>query len=75
LEEEKKNEDEQDEGNKLNSTPIDGRLQQYNASTPQTRGTRRRKIRDEEEQIARQQKLVQTTQHPEGNTTAAKQSP
>jgi hypothetical protein len=30
--------------------PRDGRLQQYNASTPQTRGTRRRKFRDVEEQ-------------------------
>jgi hypothetical protein len=50
-------------------------LQQYNASTPQTRGTRGRKIRDEVEQIARPQKRVQTTQHLEGNTTAAKQSP
>jgi hypothetical protein len=44
LEEENKDEEEQDEGNKLNSMPRDGQLQQYNASTPQTRGTRRRKL-------------------------------
>ncbi len=57
--------------------PRDGQLQQYNTFTPQTRarGTRRRKIRDEEERIARTQKCVQTTQHPEGNTTTAKRSP
>ena len=52
LEEENKDDDKQDEGNKLNSTPKDGQLQQYNVSTPQTRGTRRREIRDEKEQIA-----------------------
>jgi hypothetical protein len=50
-------------------------LQQYNASTPQTRGTKRRKIRDEEEQIARPLKRVQSTKHPEGNTMAEKGSP
>jgi hypothetical protein len=52
LEEENEDEDEQDEGNKLNLMLRDGRLQQYNASIPQTRGARRRYIRDEEEQIA-----------------------
>jgi hypothetical protein len=55
--------------------PRDGQLQQYNAFTPWTRGTRRRKIRDEEEQIARLQKCVQSTKHQEGSTTAAKRSP
>jgi hypothetical protein len=55
LEKESKDEDERDQRNKLNTMPRDGRSQQYNASTPQTRGTRRRKIRDEEEQIARPQ--------------------
>jgi hypothetical protein len=75
LQEENKDEDEWDEGNKLNLMPRDGQLQQYNASTPQTRGTRIRNIRDEEEQIACPQKRVQTTQHLEGNTTAAKQCP
>jgi hypothetical protein len=40
------------EENKDNTMPRDGRSQQYNASTPQARGTRRRKIKDEEEQIA-----------------------
>ncbi len=52
-EEENKDEDKWDEPNKLNTMPRDGGLQQYNTSTPQTRGTRKRKIRDEEEQIAR----------------------
>ncbi len=55
--------------------PRDGRLQQYNNSTPQTRGTRRRKMRDEENQNARPLKHVQTTKHPEGNTMAEKGSP
>jgi hypothetical protein len=55
--------------------PRDGQSQQYKASTPKTRETRRRKIRDEEEQIACPQKPVQATQHLEENTTAAKQSP
>ncbi len=75
MEEENKDKDEWDKGNKLNLTPRDGQSQQYNASTPQTRGTRRRKIRDEEEGIAHPQKNVQTTQHPEENTTAANRSP
>jgi hypothetical protein len=51
LEEENKDEDERDKRNKLNTMPRDGQLQQYNASTPRTRGTRRRKIRDEKERI------------------------
>jgi hypothetical protein len=55
--------------------PRDGPLQQINASTPQSRGTRRRKIRDEEEWNAHPLKCVQTTRHPEGNTTAEKGSP
>ncbi len=70
--EEKKDVAEGDERNKLNLMPRDGRSQQYNASTPQMRGTRKRKIRDKEEQISRPQKHVQSTQHWEGNTTAAK---
>jgi hypothetical protein len=74
LEEENKDEDKQDEGNKLNLMPSGGQSQQYNASTPQTRGTRRRKMRDEEYRIACPQKYVQTTQHPVGNTTAAERS-
>jgi hypothetical protein len=41
-----------EEENKDNRMPRDGQSQQYNASTPQARGTVRRKIRDEEEQIA-----------------------
>jgi hypothetical protein len=49
LEQENKDNNEWDERNKLNTMPRDGRLQQYNASTPRMRGTRRRKIRDEEE--------------------------
>jgi hypothetical protein len=52
LEEENKDEDKQDEHNKLNTMPRGEQLQQYNASTPQIRGTRKRMIRDEEEQIA-----------------------
>jgi hypothetical protein len=74
LEEENEDEDEWDKDNKVDLMPRDGQLQQYNASTPQTRGARRRKIRDEEEQIACQ-KHVQTTQYLEGNTAAAKRSP
>jgi hypothetical protein len=53
----------------------DGQLQQYNTSTPQTRGPRRRKIRDEEERNAHPLKRVQSTTHPEGNTTAEKGPP
>jgi hypothetical protein len=64
-----------DKVNKDNMMPKDGRLQQYNNSTPQTRGTRRRKMRDEEKQNAHPLKRVQTTKHPEGNTTAEKWSP
>ncbi len=48
------------EDNKDNTTPRDGQSQQYNDSTPQTRGTRRRKIRDVEEQIACPLKCVQS---------------
>ncbi len=55
--------------------PRDGGLQQYNDSTPRTRETRRRKIRNEEEQNARPVKCVQSTKHPEGNTSAEKGSP
>jgi hypothetical protein len=73
--EENEDEDKQDEGNKLILAPRDGWSQQYNASTPQTMGTGRRKIRDEEERIARLPKHVQTTQHPEENTMAEKWSP
>jgi hypothetical protein len=64
-----------EEENKDNMMPRDGRLQQYIGSTPQTRGTRRRKSRDEEEQIARPLKRVQSTEHKEGNTMAKKRSP
>jgi hypothetical protein len=64
-----------EEVNKDNMAPRDGGLQQYKDSTPQTRGTRRRKIRDEEEQNARPLKRVQSTKHPEGNSTAEKGSP
>jgi hypothetical protein len=64
-----------EEVNKDNTMPRDGRLQQYNNSTPQTRGTRRRKIRDEEERNAHPVKRVQSTKHLEGNTTAEKGSP
>jgi hypothetical protein len=75
LEEENEDDNKQNERNKLNTMPRNGRLQQYNASTPRTRGTRRRKIWDEEERIAHLQKCVQSTKHPEGNTMAAKWSP
>ncbi len=61
-------------GEEDNTMPRDGWLQQYNASTPQKRGTRRRKIRDEEEQIAHPLKHGQSTKHPEGNTTTEKGS-
>jgi hypothetical protein len=44
-------------------------------TTPQTKGTRRRKMRDEENQNAHPLKRVQTTKHPEGNTKADKGSP
>jgi hypothetical protein len=64
-----------EEVNKDNTTPRDGRLQQYDNSTPQTRGTRRRKIRNEEKQNAHPIKCVQSTKNPEGNTTAEKGSP
>jgi hypothetical protein len=57
LEEENKDDEKWDEGNELNLMPRDGQSQQHNASMPQTRGTRRRKIRDEEEQIARLWKM------------------
>ncbi len=63
------------EVNKDNTLPKDGQSQQYNHSTPQTRGTRRRKIRNEEERNAPPVKHVQSTKHPEGNTTAEKGSP
>jgi hypothetical protein len=63
------------EVNKDNTMPRDGRLQQYNDSTPQRRGARRRKIRNEEERNAHLVKRVQSTKHPEGNTTAEKGSP
>ncbi len=55
--------------------PRDGQLQQYNDSTPQMRGTRRKKIRNEEERNACLVKHVQSTKHPEGITTAEKGSP
>ncbi len=64
-----------DKVNKDNTTPKDGRSQQYNNSTPQTTGTRRRKMRDEEKRNAHPLKCVQTTKHPEGNTMAEKGSP
>jgi hypothetical protein len=54
--------------------PRDGRLQQYNNFTPQTRGARRRKVRNEEKWNAHPVKRVQSTKHPEGNTTAEKGS-
>jgi hypothetical protein len=63
------------EVNKDNTMPRDGGSQQYNDSTPQTRMTRRRKIRNEEERNACLVKCVQTTKHPEGHTTAEKGSP
>ncbi len=59
-----------DKVNKDNTMPKDGRLQQYNDSTPQTRRTRRGKMRDEEKRNACPLKCVQTTKHLEGNTTA-----
>jgi hypothetical protein len=58
-----------------NTTPRDGQSQQYNDSTPQTRGTRRKKIRNEEEWIVHPVTHVQSTKHPEGNTTAEKGFP
>jgi hypothetical protein len=61
--------------NKDNIMPRDGQSQQYNTSTPQARGTRRRKIRDEEERNAHPLQHVQCTKHPEGNTTAEMGSP
>jgi hypothetical protein len=64
-----------DKVNKDDTMPKDGQSQQYNNSTPQMRGTRRRKMRDEEIRNARPLKPVQTTKHPEGNTTAEKGSP
>jgi hypothetical protein len=64
-----------DKVNKDNTMPRDGRLQQYNNSTPQTRRAGRRKMSDEENWNARPLKHVQTTKHPEGNTTAEKGSP
>jgi hypothetical protein len=64
-----------DKVNKDNRMPRDGQLQQYNNSTPQTRGTRRKKMRDKENRKASLLKCVQTTKHPEGNTTAEKGSP
>ena len=57
LEEENEDDGKQDEDHKLNLTPRDGQSQQYNASPPQTRVTRRRKMRNEEKQIARMQKM------------------
>jgi hypothetical protein len=53
-----------EEVNKDNTMPRDGQSQQYNDSTPQTRGIRRRKIRNEEEQNACPVKCVQSTKHP-----------
>jgi hypothetical protein len=41
-----------DKVNKVNTMPNDGQSHQYNDSTPQTRGTRRRKMRDEEKRNA-----------------------
>jgi hypothetical protein len=64
-----------EEVNEDSTMSRDGWLQQYNNSTPQMRGTQRRKIRDEEEWNARPLKRVQSTKHPEGNTTAEKGSP
>jgi hypothetical protein len=61
-----------EEVSKDNTMPRDGRSQQYNDSTPQTRGTRRRKIRNEEKWNAYPVKRVQSTKNPEGNTTAEK---
>jgi hypothetical protein len=56
--------------NEDNTMPRDGQSLQYNASTPQARGARRRKIRNEEKQIAHLLKRVQSTKHPGENTTA-----
>jgi hypothetical protein len=64
-----------DKVNKDYTMPRDGQSQQYNDSTPQTKGTRRRKMRNEENRNACPLKRVQTTKHPEGNTTAEKGSP
>jgi hypothetical protein len=64
-----------EEVNKDNTMPRDRRSQQYNAFTPQTRGTRRRKIRNKEEWNARLLKHVQSTNHPEEKTTDEKGSP
>jgi hypothetical protein len=64
-----------EEVNKDNTMPRDGQSQQYNKSTPQTRGTRRRKIRHEEERNDRMVKPIQSTKDPEGNTMAEKGSP
>ncbi len=63
------------EVNKDNTTPRGGWSQQYNNSTPQTRGTRRRKIRNKEERNAHLVKRVQSTKQPDRNTTAEKGSP
>ncbi len=64
-----------EEVNKDNTMPRDGQSQQYNDSTSQTRVTRRRKIRNEEEQNAHPVKPVKSTKHLEGNTMAEKGSP
>jgi hypothetical protein len=64
-----------DKVNKDNTMPKDRRSQQYNNSTPQMTGTRRRKMMDEEKRNACLLKHVQTTKHPKGNTTAEKGSP
>ncbi len=64
-----------DKVNKDKTMPRDGRLQHYNNSATQTRGTRRSKMRDEENRNAHPLKHVQSTKHPEGNTTADKGSP
>jgi hypothetical protein len=54
-----------DKINKDNMTPRHGQLQKYNNSTPQTMGTRRRKMRDEENWNAHPLKHVQSNKHPE----------
>jgi hypothetical protein len=64
-----------EEVNKDNMTSRDGQSQQYNNSTLQMRGTRKKKIRNEEERNAHPVKHVQSTKHSEGNTTAEKGSP
>jgi hypothetical protein len=61
--------------NKDNMMPRVGQLQHFNNSTPQMRGTRKRKIRDEEEWNAHPLKRIQSTKHPEGNTMDEKGSP